>query len=340
MWGAIAAIAAPVIANVIGGHIASGDSGNAGAAAQRAYQELMNIGLPPDLSKELILQKFQEAGILTPEVEQTIKLGPSKVSQITEDPETRDAQLSALKIIQEAATTGFTPESRSELNKIRDEVARDAESRRQQIVQNFQARGMGGSGAELASTLQSEQTAANQASRQGDELSAEASRRALDSAFKSGQLGGDIRGQDFDVNKVRSSAEDEFSRFNVQNQQSTQNRNTDRLNRAAEANLINKQDISNENTELYNTEKLRANEAKRDYWLDLAKRAQLRSGAEGDEADRFNARAQRTRNQYATIGGAVGSGLNKYLSDAPKTDKDDDNQKNYTLGNYKFDYNK
>jgi len=42
---------------------------------------------------------------------------------------------------------GITPQDRLKFNEMRDQVQRDAEAKRQQIIQNFRQRGMGGSGA-------------------------------------------------------------------------------------------------------------------------------------------------------------------------------------------------
>lgn len=311
MWGAIAAAAAPIVTGIIGNHISSGDRGNAEASAQAALQALMSAGYPPDTSKALVLEQFKQAGILTPEAEQSIMMGPSKVAGITEDPALRDSQMSALELLSQRATGGLNPEDRAKLNEIRNQLATEQNAKQQQIVQQFQMRGMGGSGAELAAALSSSQAGANQASQEGDRLAAMASQNALEAATRSGQLGGQVRSQDFDVNKTRSSAEDEMNRFNIQNQVAQQQRNVAARNRSGELNLGNQQDVMNKNTGMYNTELNRQNEARATDWRNKMDYAATLAGGHRSEQKRFEDRGQQTRDQYGAIGGGLGSAFGK-----------------------------
>lgn len=325
------AAAIPVVTGIIGNMMASGDRGAASNAYNQAVSELLAIGMPPDLSREVVMQQFQSAGVLTPELEQEIKLNESKLSQVQEDPATRNAQMQALQLLQQSGR-GISPQDRLKFNEMRDQVQRDAEAKRQQIIQNFRQRGMGGSGAELASQLMQGQASANQASLEGDRIAAASAQNALDSIARAGTLGGQIRGQDFDVASTKARAEDELNRFNTQNQINRQSRNVSSTNQARQTNLANAQDILNKNTNLSNAERQRQNEARRTYWQDQMTRSQARAGAYNQQGNTATNNANRTANQWVQGGTAIAGAVNAWNKPADKdmktlTDSDEWNTK-------------
>lgn len=309
MWQA----AIPVVTGIIGNLASSGDRGAAQNAYNQAVSELMAIGMPPDLSREVVMQQFQSAGVLTPELEQEIKLNESKLAQVQEDPTTREAQMQALQLLQQSGR-GITPQDRLKFNEMRDQVQRDNEAKRQQIIQSFRQRGMGGSGAELASQLSQAQSSANQASLEGDRIAASSEQNALDAIARSGTLGGQIRGQDFDVTTTKARAEDELNRFNTQNQINRQTRNVGSTNQSRQYNLGNAQTIMNQNTAMNNAERQRQNEARRTFWQDQMNRAQVRAGGYNQQGAQADARANRTANQWVQGGTAVAGAINAYNS--------------------------
>lgn len=295
-----------IVGGIIGGDKASGDRSKGQGYAEQAFNELLAIGLPPDLSKEIIMQKFQEAGIMTPELEQEIAQQHSKMAELQEDPETRNAQMEALNTFKSLSKTGLGATDKAALNQVRDQVQRDLEGKRQQILQNMQQRGMGGSGAELISQLQASQGSANQASEESDRLAAMAQERALSALGRSADLAGNVRSQDFSNESAKARAQDELSRFNVDNQRSVQARNIGAKNQAQAQNLSNKQRIMDANINQANSEKLRQAQAQRDYWNDQLRRSQGRSSAyEGlgnEYTRRGNAIAGREQALWTGIG--------------------------------------
>jgi len=308
----IAAIAAPVISGAMGHFLGAGDRAAAAAKSAEAVQGLIDVGLPPDLSKRLVLEEFQKAGMLDPETEKTINMNVSKVAGIQEDSKLKDAQMSSLELLSQRANTGLNPEDMAALNKIRDQLARDQNAKQQQIVQNYQMRGMGGSGAELAAALSAEQSGANQASQQGDQLAAMASQNALQAAMQSGQLGGSIRSQDFDVSKTKAGAEDEMNRFNIQNQLGQQQRNVAAKNQAQQFNLQNEQNLMNANTQQANTETQRQNQAKRDFYTDKMNRASALGNALNGQANQLNNQASATGQMWSGVGSGIATGIAGY----------------------------
>ena len=175
------------IGGLLGGIFGGEDRSRAQELLKEAQKDIERVGAPPDLSREIILNKFKQAGLYKPELEQAIDLQQSKVSQIKEDASLRDAQTQALQMIMQRGRTGLTAEDRAAFNKLRAETARDSEAKRQQIMQSYQARGMGGAGAELAAQLQSAQGEVDRAAAGGDEIAAVASRNALQAMLSGGQ---------------------------------------------------------------------------------------------------------------------------------------------------------
>ncbi len=305
----IGSVAAPIIAGAIGRGEAAGDLGQSRDAFNLGVQELLNIGMPPDLSQKIMYEKFVSAGIMKPELEAEILAGPSQVSLIKEDPKLKEAQMKSLAALEARGKAGFTPEERAQLNQVRLQAERDAEAKRQQIMQNFAARGQAGGSAELINQLQASQGSANQGAQQSLQASGLASQRALQAITSAGQLGGNIRGQDFDVERTKGSAADEMNRFNINNQLGTQQRNVSSKNLAQEKNLDMAQRLGEMNTAMNNQEALRQADAKRQYWLDQAERSRMRSGAYTGQSSYLQQQGDRTMAKWDKIGQGISEGL-------------------------------
>lgn len=304
-----AQVGTQVLGGLIGGIASRGDSDKQQAAIDDAYRILANIGYPPETAKELILQQYKEAGQLTPELEQQVDVGHSKVSQIQEDPKLKEAQTQALQLLKSRSQTGVGPEDRAAINQMRQQLATDQEGKRQQILQNMQQRGMGGSGAELIAQLNESQGSANQASAKGDDISALASQRALEALSNYGKMAGDVRTQDFSNASKMAGAEDDFQKFNTQNQIARQTRNVTSQNAAQAANLSNKQNIMNANTTQGNTEIQRQNQARLNDYNNRAGYMQNQAGAKMSQADMYGQRANQTSQNIGNIAGGISSGI-------------------------------
>lgn len=313
-----AAIAGPVIGGVLGASSASKARKQAAAAAAAAYAELSKVGMPPDLSKEVILQQFQEMGILTPELEQEIDLQASQVAQIEEDPALRTAQMEALNTLGGVSRGGLRAEDRTAYNELRAKTQQDAEAKRQQLLQSMAARGMGGSGAELMAQLQSAQASADTASAGADTLASDASKRALEALMQKSNVAGNIRSQDMSAAELKAKAIDDRNQFLYQNSVNRQSSNVAAKNAAQQANLANKQRLSELNTAQGNTEALRQNEAKRQTWQDQLALAQSKANALNNQGTVASQNAQSQANTYSALGNALGSGF-ATLANRPAT---------------------
>lgn len=311
---AIGSVAAPVIGGLMGNMAASKDKAAQKAAMQRAIAELNKLGSPPDVSKALVLQEFQRAGIYTPELEQDLSdsFAESQMGKLTEDTGLREAQKSALASLQDRAKVGLSAEDRASLNQVRAEVQRDANANRQALLQKFAAMGQGGGGQSFAAQLQASQAAADQGSAASDTLMAQAQQRALQALTESSNLAGNIRSQDFGVSSAKASALDERNRFLAENSIGRQQRNVAGLNQAQQLNLSEQQRIADANVAMQNAEKARQADAARQYFQDKQSLAQAKANAQVGQATQLGQQAANTAASYTGMGSAVGTGLGAF----------------------------
>ena len=319
----------------IGGGIMGGKSAKKAAQAQaaaiaaamaQAQAIIDQVGLPPDQSAPVILEQLELAGVLTPELEELVKLGPSGVAAIQEAPAIRDAQVRALHEISKRGRAGLTAEERAEANLARQGVQRDLQAKESQIVNEMAMRGQAGGGAELAQRMLASQAGAERASEEADRIQALAASRALQAIQSEGQMASQLRGQDFDIARAKAGAQDEFDRFNIQNQIATQSRNVGARNVAQEANLGNKQRIQDSNTSMKNSEKYAQLERERNFWNDKMRQAEAKAsiitGGMGAQAQAAGGADRAKADMWSGIGGAASSafgGLSNYYGQQSKS---------------------
>lgn len=319
-WGIAAAAGASALGGILGNAAASKDRKAAKQAMKKAIKELEAIGTPPDTAKALILQEFERQGVYSPELEQDLSdtFAESEMGKLTEDASLRDVQKSVLSELQNRARVGLSAEDRAALNKVRNEVQRDAQANRASVLSQMAARQMGGSGAELVSQLMAGQQAAELASQQSDNVMAQAQQRALQALSESANQASNIRSQDLNVNTARAQALDERNRFLMQNSIDRQARNVGNLNEAQKANLAEQQRIADANAQMANQEKQRQAAAKSSDFQNKLSLASAKAGAYTGQQQYHGQQAQNTAQQYANIGSGVAGGINAYMSQQNK----------------------
>lgn len=295
-----------IVGGFLGKNAAKSDLKNQKKLMQQAISEYTKLGYPPDYSKALVLQEFERVGILTPELEQEVEIAASEMGQIEEDQSLRDSQRQALEMLKTRAQTGLGAEDRASLNQVRGEVQRDAEAKRQQIMQQMQARGMGGSGADLMSQLQAAQGASDQAATGSDAVMAQAQARALQALSDSGRMAGEIRGQDFGVESARAQALDERNRMLAQNSVARQRTNVGALNDAQKLNLGEQQRVADANIGMQNEEKRRQAQAQADRYNQQLQFTAGKTGQLRDMADFRGDQAQRKYQEQVAMGKGIG----------------------------------
>lgn len=317
------------LASILGGVVANASTADQRAAAQQASQQALQqiqaVGAGPDLAKQIILDQYKQAGIYTPQLEQTITQGISKAANLQErDPATRNAQMDALSQFQQLGQTGLTQTDRAALNQARQSVDTDTNGRLQSILQGMAQRGMANSGSSLASQLQQSQGGTNQLSASADRIAQQAQQARIAALQQAAQIGSSVRGQDYSVDLGKAQAADELSRFNTQQATNAQQYNVGAQNQAQQYNLTNAQNISNANTSNANQELLRQKQAEQQQYENQLNNAKLQSGALSNYGNQQSQNAQNSAQNINSIFGGIGkavSGIGSTLgTTAPKYD--------------------
>lgn len=316
------AIAGPVIGGIIGSSVAADNREAAQRAAAAAVAEIEKVQVPTDLQAPVYIKYLRQAGIYNPELEQQITLGASKVSQIQEDAQTRDTQIQALQMLKSRAQGGLTPEDQANFAQLRMQTAADTQGKIGQIQQQYQSRGLGGAGGELAASLSAAQGGSQTEAMGGLNLSAARSMASQNALAQLGGLAGAVRGQDFGIAQQKASAEDLVNQFNTAQAINRQQRNTQSLNQAQAANLAETQRVGDINVQLYNQELYRQKQAEQQQFEDQMMKASAMANANLGQANMLGNLGQQQAQMWSGIGTGVGQGfgaMGNYFSSKNKT---------------------
>ena len=316
----------PALSSIGGGIagelIGAGKDRAAEANTQQALEQWLKINVPDPKDQEIYLEELRQQGIITPELEQNILQGESRMEGIALDPALRQAQMGALSKLGDVAESGGrTLSDKAQLNSIMQEIAADTRGRNAAIQQGFGRRGMGGADTELAAKLMNQQNASQLAATQGLNSAAIAEQRALEAMLQGGNLAGQIRGQEFGEQAQIKTAGDAIDKFNALNRIGIQERNVNRGNLAEQLNLGEKSRIADANAQLRNQQQMYNKQLGQQEFENRAKIAAGASGQYGKMASDDTASAQAARNRWADIGGGLGSTLATELSDDKKKKK-------------------
>lgn len=216
---------------------------------QMAYDEFGRIRPPTEEEMKYQVQNLIQQGVLTPEDAQVVLQNPSAFLDIEEDPAIRKAQMSSLAKLQGIVDAdGLDAQGKADIAQIISEIESSNRGANEAIIQNAAQRGVGGSGLEMANKMIAGQAAAGRASQQGLDAAALAEKRALEAIMATGQLSGQIRGQDYTKSADRAAAMDAIEKFNTANKNTVGLTNVASRNAAREKNLTEKQRISDANT--------------------------------------------------------------------------------------------
>lgn len=296
------------LAGGIAGDAAAGsDRGHAQDLLDQAIAAYKNVNVPTNLSDLINYQQYQNAGQLDPSQEQAISAGPSAAGAVKADPKMVAAQMQALNALQGLSQTGMSSTDRARMNQIQQQMATQAEGQKQQIMQNFQQRGEGGSGNELLAQLTAGQNASNQANQQGLGAAGQAQQAALQALNAYGQNASNLENQTYNQQAQSGQANDLNTRFNVQNQQAQQARNVASQNAAKSYNLQNQQNLSNANTGLSNTALNQQRAGEQQTFSDQMSKANGMSGADFTGANAYNNMGNQQAQKWANIGQGVGN---------------------------------
>lgn len=304
-----------IIGGVLGNNAAKMDRSNQKKMMKQMVEEYKKIGYPPDYAREIIMQDLIRQGVYTPTLEQDLSdsVAESEFENLYISPESKESQMEALGMIKNLAKVGLGAEDRAALNQVRSQVQTDAEAKRQQILQQLQAQGMGGSGASLMAQLGAVQQAADLASQQSDSTMAQASSARRQAIEQLGRSAGEIRQADYNQAADKARAIDERDRFLAENTIARQQRNTQSVNQAQQLNLTEQQRIADANTQMKNNELLRQRDAEQRQYSDKLNYAAGITGQQGKLAgfygDTANQKAQAQMGMAKGAGGLADAGV-------------------------------
>lgn len=293
--------------------ISGGKDAAANDSINNALAQYSNIRVPTVEEQQLLLEELRQQGKLTPELEQAIMLQGSEMGNVSTDPRLKQAQLDSLLKLQEVANNdGMSAQDQSRLSQIQSQLRQQEQGSRQAIMQNMAQRGMSGSGFELAANLSNQQGSADRASAEGLEVKAQAEKRALEAIMNSGQLGGQIRNQDFTEKSAVAQAQDQINKFNTMNRQDVSNRNVNRNNEAQQTNLKEAQRVADTNVATRNTQQQYNKELLQNQFDNRLKLANGKSGVYNTQADYYRDQA---KNRTGLTGTLISSGAALLASD-------------------------
>lgn len=306
------AAAATVGGALIGGQQAQQQRDAALAARSAALEQYANLQLPSIEAQQLNLQDYQNAGTMTPEMEQLMQMGPTAMEGISLDPQTRAMQMQALEQMSGMSSGQVQPGDIAGFEIARRDAAAYDQAKQGQILQEMQQRGQGGSGAELLARLKSTQSSADRLN-QADLEQAKQMQQARIAALQSqSNMASGIRNQDYGQESDLARARDAINQFNVQNSQNVAGRNTSSANNAQQMNLQNRQNTANMNTETQNKQQIANKGLLQQQYNNQLNLANAKAGQYGNQANSQDTQAGQTAGMWAGIGQGVGTAFSAY----------------------------
>lgn len=308
------AAAATVGGALIGGSQAQAQRDAANNARNAALEQYANINLPSLEAQQLNLQDYQNAGTMTPEMEQLMQMGPTSMEGISLDPQTRAMQMQALEQMSGMASGQIQPGDVAGFEIAKRDAAAYDQAKQGQILQEMQQRGQGGSGAELLARLKSTQSSADRLN-QADLEQAKQMQQARIAALQSqSNMASGIRSQDYGQESDLARARDAINQFNVQNSQNVEGRNTTNKNSAQQMNLQNSQNTANMNVENKNKQQIANKGLLQQQYNNQLNLANAKAGQYGQQANSQDQQAGQTAGMWAGIGQGVGTAINAYTN--------------------------
>jgi len=324
----IAALAAGG-SSIAGSAIAAKEQANAREQAKAAYEksvsDLEAIGVPSIEAQQIVSEKYRSAGMMTPELEEAVKLGDSNYGGISTDPRYKEAQLKALDELQGISDSGgYNLSDKAGLEKTIGDINADERGHREAILADARSKGQVGSGSELVAQLMNQQSAADRAHSSGLSVASEAQKRALDAIMQRGSMAGSLRTQDYGEQEKAAAAKDAIAKWNAQNSQSVRGANVDRGNTAQQYNLTNNQRIMDANTETANNDQRYNKGLFQQQFQNNLNVNQAKANARAGQASNALAAGNAAANTWAKAGQGVGQVITAY---GQKSQADDDAEK-------------
>lgn len=256
----------------------AGGGGNTDKAREKALADIMAEydGIQVPVTKDYTFERPNYVGDVNPvrmdalnslvsHQMDSVQNGPSAYDDVSIDPRLLEQQKSSLAALQNISDAGgLTLTDEANLNRINSEIGQANRGRQEAIMQNLQARGMGGSGMELLQRQMASQAAATDANQRGLDVAAGAQERALQAMMQGGRMAGEMANEDFARQARRADATDAINRFNAANQQAANRYNTEARNSNDQFNQKMNWDTNRYNTDNINQANISNRNARQD----------------------------------------------------------------------------
>ena len=219
------------------GLFGGGKEDPAAKAAMKIQKEQMERLSLPEL-EEYLLENPELVGLLEAE-----ELGDSALEEISLDPATREAQLSALAGLKEYADEGITDTDKYAMEQMLGDVAAQSQSQQADIEADMARKGMDSSGASLMAKMNADQQGANNAREKAMQMAAQGSQNRMSALNQLAAQSGNMQQADYSRQANTASAKDAISRSNAANRQNVN-----------QANLANRQSIENQRANIANVQ--------------------------------------------------------------------------------------
>lgn len=309
-WATVATIAAPIVLGAIGNAQSGGarsDSRNALNGAVSMYQNIAN----PDIEKmKLNLQEYQDVYGYNPEMAQAEQLGSrDNLQDIQLDPRLKNTQANALSTLQEIAGKGFTPDQLLAMDQQRRQNEGDLTSRLKGMQDQQAARGVGNSDFGLAQKMMEAQSSANRNAQDNAAMRASAYKNGLDAITQGANLAGSMDNTDYNRQANVANAQNNREMVNLNQRATTNQSNVQTFNDSLKAKAMNRQDISNQNTGIANSQQAHNRGLlQTDFDNSMKKATGVAGGLAGVAAGRAGD-AQRTSDMYSGVAGGISTAL-------------------------------
>lgn len=268
-------------------------------AMQDSMGQINNLTVPE--IEDINLSRYDVVGQFSPQLYRAEEAGQSAFNDVYVDPRLKEAQLQALRALEEQGAEGLTAQDRVMLEKIAQDEETRARGAREAIIQQAQMRGVGGSGMELMQQMINQQESAGRQSMRDMEVAALREQAKREALLQAGQLGGSMRGQEFSEQAKAAEAKDILNKFNTANRQQAGMYNVQAQNAAQMQAQAERQRISELNKQQADKEQMWSAGAPMQQYQAQAGLAGQQANAYGNMANMYGQQSQ------SGLGGAQGA---------------------------------
>jgi hypothetical protein len=310
----IGMIAAPVIGGLMGNDRANGAQNAANNARMQALAQYAGISIPELQDQMVNYEKYQSQGQLNPALEQVISQQNSGLQDVQVDPRLKASQMSALESIAGMASGNPQAGDLAGFELARRNVAGENQAKQNQILQDMQQRGQGGSGAELLAKLKGNQSSSDELAKMQLQQAQTMQQAKMQAIQEQANLASGIRTQDYGQAADAARAQDAINQYNAQNSQSVNRQNVGAQNSAQQFNLTNAQQLANNNVNVGNAQQDKNKGLIQQKFNNQLNLAAGKSGQYAANAAAEDKNATNQASMWSTVGQGVATGLGKFAN--------------------------